>query len=173
MTTFGQIHYPPTRKGGCPRYLSILDRLLRLTLYSSLSLPSYEASHEFDKRGRRNQALAGPPLAPRPDAPSRPLPLPTQPPPLHFSGRPPPPRDSYRGGPPHSHFQSGPGNARPPSRFAPPPPSLPPITLRPGIPPPTIWPNHLPQRPVEPLGRNGNGRYQRHESTGGGELNYG
>lgn len=153
---------------------------------SSASLPSYEASHEFDKRGRRNQAALGPPLAPRVDIAPRPLPVPTQPPPLHFNGRPPPPRDSYRGGPPHSHFPGqGSGNLYPPPpRFgagpiAPPPATLPPIVLRPGQPPPAIWsvqpdrPLHLPPRPPDPMGRGGSGRYPRHEPVGGGELNYG
>lgn len=162
------------------------------------SLPTYEASHEFDKRGRRNQPPPGPPLqAPHLDAASRPIPAPTQPP--HF-GRPPPPREAFRSGPPLSNsfgdtFPSRPsypgnfGHSLPPLPQMPPVPQhLPPLVLRPGQPPPMIWgqppipmggdrPSHLPPRP--PPMRNGrrNGHHQgrgdNHDRGGGNVLNYG
>ncbi|KAI0766248.1 kinase-like domain-containing protein [Irpex lacteus] len=113
------------------------------------TLPVYEASHEFDKRGRRQAAI--PPAVPhRPEPPTRPHPAPTQPPPPYY-GRPPPPRESYRNG---SHHSRGP----PP--LPPPPATLPPLILRPGqpLPPmyqqPIAFPPHLPARPSSP-GRGG------------------
>lgn len=149
------------------------------------SLPTYEASHEFDKRGRR-QPPVGPPVHPpvetthRPPAPSRP--------PLHYNGRPPPPRESFRNGPPPSHhYPPGGGRHRPPPRYAPPAPlpvsapvQLPPIVYRPGegLIPSLDRPSHLPPRPQDPLGggrgerepeRRGGGRYGDPSS----ELNYG
>ncbi|KAG2064045.1 Pkinase-domain-containing protein [Suillus decipiens] len=59
------------------------------------TLPSYEASHEFDKRGRRNQP---PPGIMPPDGYFRPHPLPNQPP--GFYPRGPPHRDAFRPAPP-------------------------------------------------------------------------
>ncbi|KAI0053123.1 Pkinase-domain-containing protein [Auriscalpium vulgare] len=61
------------------------------------TLPVYEASHEFDKRGRRQQPR--PPVIPPPQQPEsfRPMPPPAfmaNPPPLRF-GHGPPPRESF------------------------------------------------------------------------------
>ncbi|RPD71751.1 Pkinase-domain-containing protein [Lentinus tigrinus ALCF2SS1-7] len=186
-----------------PETVDLLDKLLvcnprqRLTAAQALdhdyfwtdplpadpkSLPSYEASHEFDKRGRRHQAPAG----------------------VGLHGRPPPPRESFRNGPP-VHYLPPTGGAAPavygthapayypPQRYppvpaVPPPPTLPPIIYRPGqpvpqilnhaptLPPPPVQygrgPTHLPPRPPMPLGRAGGGR-PGGGYGGGGELNYG
>ncbi|KAI0071594.1 Pkinase-domain-containing protein [Panus rudis PR-1116 ss-1] len=150
-----------------PETVDLLDKLLicnpreRLTASQALdhdyfwtdplpadpkSLPSYEASHEFDKRGRR-QVPHGPPVPPpHIESLSRPLPMPTQPPPLHFGGRPP-----LRPGPPpptgimppfnnHNHHN----NRHPPPM---PPQQLPPLKLRPGQPPPMFYPMPMPPVP--------------------------
>jgi len=124
------------------------------------TLPSYEASHEFDKRGRRNQAPVGPPMpGMHMDGPPRQLPMPTAQPPMAYR-RPPPPREAFRNGPPPSFPSSLPPPPYPsyppppggfgapgqhPQRyppggpsFPPPPTALPPISLRPGQPPPLI-----------------------------------
>jgi serine/threonine-protein kinase BUR1 len=149
---------------------------LLLLIYNIHRLPVYEASHEFDKRGRRQVAM--PPAAPhRPEPPSRPHIAPTQPPPLHF-GRPPPPRESFRNGAPPSHHHSR-GPTSYPSALAP-PTTLPPLVLRPGQPLPAMYqhpiafPPHLPARPPSPT--RGNDRAYRmprppREDYGG--LNYG
>lgn len=137
------------------------------------TLPAYEASHEFDKRGRR-QPLVGPPGHPPVDA-SRPPAAPTRPP-LHYTGRPPPPRESFRTGPPPSHHHTPTARHLPPMRYAAPvPPAaaptapiiLPPVVYRPGERPPILpqppanfdRPAHLPPRPPDPLG--GAGRSER------------
>ncbi|KAI0634816.1 kinase-like domain-containing protein [Trametes polyzona] len=198
-------HYQPRRlrqtyESIGPETVDLLDKLLvcnpreRLTAAQALdhdyfwtdplpadpkSLPTYEASHEFDKRGRRHQAPAGPPPMPHhADGPPRPLP----PPPgaLHH-GRPPPPREAFRNGPPPPRYPPPPGAGMPPATYIPlppapyppyghaaiPPPTLPPISLRPGQPPPQIIPMvmaqplppppfarpaaHLPPRPQMPM----------------------
>ncbi|OCH84236.1 Pkinase-domain-containing protein [Obba rivulosa] len=142
------------------------------------TLPSYEASHEFDKRGRRNQAPAGPPIpGPHMDGPPRQLPMPITQPPMPY-GRPPPPREAFRNGPRPS-FPPGPPPGLHPSSYRPyppppggypppgqhpqrfpvpgagfppgPPPPLPVISLRPGQPPPQIAP--LPWQQQPPHGR--------------------
>ncbi|KZT68342.1 Pkinase-domain-containing protein [Daedalea quercina L-15889] len=122
------------------------------------SLPKYEASHEFDKRGRRQDhpsvsyiaAAGGARPFPPPNAPPNYGHGPLQPP----HRRPPPPREHFRTAPtnhglppPPFPSYSSQGYPNPPQRFhappAPPPPTtLPPITLRPGQPPPGMgqWP---------------------------------
>ena len=179
----------------CIYYIIIIARYF--------SLPTYEASHEFDKRSRRNQAPPGPPVQPlHLDAAPRPIPAPTQPP---NYGRPPPPREAFRSGPPLPNsfgdtFPSRPsyptnnfGHPPLPPRLPPVPQQLPPLVLRPGQPPPPmIWgapplpmstsdrPSHLPPRPA-PMrhGRNHNGHHRgrggdNHDRGGGGSvLNYG
>ncbi|EJF63893.1 Pkinase-domain-containing protein [Dichomitus squalens LYAD-421 SS1] len=227
-----QVHYRRLRKtyeSIGPETVDLLDRLLvcnprdRLTASQALdhdyfwtdplpadpkSLPSYEASHEFDKRGRRHQAPAGPPVPPA-EGPPRPL---AMPPGMGMHGRPPPPRESFRNGPPPVHYSQPPMPGAPamygthalpylpPRQYQPPPPpTLPPISIRPGQPPPQIipmgmgmgqplpppphaygrlHPAHLPPRPPLPVpsGRpSGPGPGQRHGGYGGagGELNYG
>ncbi|KAI8986665.1 kinase-like domain-containing protein [Trametes punicea] len=170
-----------------PETVDLLDKLLvcnpreRLTATQALdhdyfwtdplpadpkNLPTYEASHEFDKRGRRHQPPPGPPMPHHPDMPSRPLPPPTGA--LHH-GRPPPPRESFRNGPPPPRYPPPPGPGMPPTSYphlppAPyppygalppiPPPTLPPISLRPGQPPPQILPMAMAQPlPPPPYGR--------------------
>ncbi|EMD34688.1 hypothetical protein CERSUDRAFT_140279 [Gelatoporia subvermispora B] len=182
------------------------------------TLPSYEASHEFDKRGRRNQAPVGPPIPqPHMDGPPRQLPMPMVQPPMPY-GRPPPPREAFRTGP-RPPYQPGPPGLPPPSyptyhhhpppagypgphqpRYPSggflqgpppaaglPPATLPPITLRPGQPPPQIWqppsgrPSHLPARPppMPPMamgrgpGPNNREHQRREPGNGAGDLNYG
>ncbi|KAI0747044.1 kinase-like domain-containing protein [Daedaleopsis nitida] len=166
-----------------PETVDLLDKLLvcnprqRLTAAQALdhdyfwtdplpadpkSLPTYEASHEFDKRGRRHQAPAGggAPPPPHGDAPPRPLPVPTG---VGMPGRPHPPRESFRNGPPPTHYQPPSGSMAPAvygthaqvppyippsSRYAPissVPVQLPPIVLRPGLPLPQIAPMALGQ----------------------------
>lgn len=118
-------------------------------------LPTYEASHEFDKRGRRNQAPIGPPMQPS-HLESRPLPAPTQPPPIYMS------RQSHTNGlrdsrrnvhlMPTSHPSSWqakphypPNSHRPPqvihanNSLPPIPQTLPPLSLRPGQPLPMLF----------------------------------
>ncbi|TFK86661.1 Pkinase-domain-containing protein [Polyporus arcularius HHB13444] len=125
------------------------------------SLPSYEASHEFDKRGRRHQAPAGAPIhPPAVDGLPRPMPPLTG---AGMHGRPPPPRESFRNGPPPAHYlpPTGgmapgvygthapayqPAQRYPPVPAVPPPATLPPIIYRPGQPVPQI----LPQAPAMP-----------------------
>ncbi|KAI0264681.1 kinase-like domain-containing protein [Gloeopeniophorella convolvens] len=167
------------------------------------TLPVYEASHEFDKRGRRQQ----PPQAPMP--PTRPtelLRLPPPPtvhnPPLYFGRNPQPPtRESFRappippnarsGFPPHPYSQ-------PPDQRTGAPMSLPPIHYpAQGPPPPApyqhpngsgpwdIKPNrapHLPPRPSMPMGidgrprgggRDGGQRGRGERDRDYGNLNYG
>ena len=170
------------------------------------SLPTYEASHEFDKRGRRHQAPAAPQAPPTDGAP-RPLPQPGG---MGMHGRPPPPRETFRNGPLPVHYPPPPpipgapavyGTHAlpyvPPRQYQPvPPPTLPPISLRPGQPPPQILhmpmmvqalppppqpygrlPTGLPQRPPPPVpaGRPGGPGpgYRQGGYGGGGELNYG
>ncbi|KAI0341361.1 Pkinase-domain-containing protein [Trametopsis cervina] len=149
------------------------------------TLPVYEASHEFDKRGRRQAAVGPPPAVPyRPDPPSRPLPAPTQPHSLYF-GRPPPPRESFRNGPPPPHHPRHYPHPPPhyshgvPPSLPPPPATLPPLVFRPGQPLPAIYQQplgfapHLPARPSSPS-RGGDRGYRapRARDDGGG-LNYG
>ncbi|PCH44740.1 Pkinase-domain-containing protein [Wolfiporia cocos MD-104 SS10] len=205
-----------------PETLDLLDKLLtcnpkeRITAEKALdheyfwtdplpadpkTLPRYEASHEFDKRGRRNQAPVGPSMPLHIDPSQRSLPMPPAPPPHR---RPPPPREAFRNGPPPPHFVGPPGmmqgppvppyppfpplgNVRYPPNFGHgpgampmPPASLAPISLRPGQPPPQIgpWQQHysrpppnLPPRPPAPLGRGGG--YHQSQGYSGGPLNYG
>ncbi|KAH9887224.1 kinase-like domain-containing protein [Cubamyces lactineus] len=200
-----------------PETVDLLDKLLvcnpreRLTAAQALdhdyfwtdplpadpkSLPTYEASHEFDKRGRRHQQPAGPPMPPHPaDGPPRPLPPPTGA--LHH-GRPPPPREAFRNGPPLSRYPPQPGPGMAPLPYPPlppvpypayghpavPPPTLPPISLRPGQPPPQIMPMamaqplppppfarpaaHLPPRPPMPMPMGRSSGPPREQRHGGG-----
>ncbi|KIM85680.1 hypothetical protein PILCRDRAFT_776743 [Piloderma croceum F 1598] len=158
------------------------------------TLPSYEASHEFDRRGRRNQPPAGPHM--QPDGQYRPPQA--QPPPLYF-GQPPPHRDTFHNGPPRGQMQVG-YSQRPPHGHPPFPPGppyghplngpYPPAGQPPGPPlyrqgdrwePPKDRPGHLPPRPPPPLGRGGGGYHNRDQrrggyaggGRGGGGLNYG
>ncbi|GBE89085.1 hypothetical protein SCP_1500880 [Sparassis crispa] len=130
------------------------------------TLPTYEASHEFDKRGRRHQGLAGLPGPMHMDGPPRPLPMPLiQQHPMHSRRGPPPPREVFRTGPPPQHYPHPP--FPPPSSFSaypppgyphppPPPPRypvggpgppmmMPPYSLHPGQPPPPMPPWQQPQ----------------------------
>ncbi|KAI0322960.1 kinase-like domain-containing protein [Amylostereum chailletii] len=100
--------------------LDLLDKLLtcnpseRITATEALShdyfwtdplaadpktLPQYEASHEFDKRGRRQHPPVHPMLPPQPMQ----VPPASNPPPLYF-GRSGPPRDNYRQGQPSNNI---------------------------------------------------------------------
>lgn len=118
-------------------------------------LPVYEASHEFDKRGRRNQPPPGPPVLstnfPMPsDGPQRMPPAPA----VQY-GRPPPPRESFRAGPPpthHTHTQSHTSHSHShshPHSHAPP---LPPLSRPPPPPPNYGYPSsRYPPPPVPPL----------------------
>ncbi|KAL7284009.1 hypothetical protein ACG7TL_001282 [Trametes sanguinea] len=190
-----------------PETVDLLDKLLALDHdyfwtdplpADPKTLPTYEASHEFDKRGRRHQPPAGPPMMPpHPDMPPRPLPPPTGA--LHH-GRPPPPREAFRNGPPLPRYPPAPGPGLPPTSYphlppapyppsygghAPlPPPTLPPISLRPGQPPPQILPMamaqplppppyarppaHLPPRPPVSMPMGRAGGPPRDQRNGGG-----
>lgn len=154
------------------------------------SLPTYEASHEFDKRGRRHQP-AGPPVQPpHIEHPSRPIPAPTQPvvprvrPPLPGPPNMPPYAHSY----PHPHHLLPPPGTVPPPAAPPMPQALPPLSLRPGQPLPPQWqqpvnlplpprPGHLPPRPGGGRGGGRESRDYRGRRSGGGNvgggLNYG
>ncbi|THH15255.1 hypothetical protein EW146_g5193 [Bondarzewia mesenterica] len=75
--------------------------LSTLEFLAMCSLPSYEASHEFDKRGRRqqpHQQVAPPAMAQHPYQDSyRHIPHPNRQPPLQpYFNQGPPPRDSFR-----------------------------------------------------------------------------
>ncbi|KII91253.1 hypothetical protein PLICRDRAFT_105189 [Plicaturopsis crispa FD-325 SS-3] len=157
-------------------------------------LPTYEASHEFDKRGRR-PPMPPPGPVPPPDAQYRQPPMAQ--PPMYF-GRGPPPREAFRTGPPSS--VPPPGLGLPPPSFSNGPPGYPPGPHYPprgygGPPPPSMpyrqgppgdrWepsgraPN-LPPRPLgipPPRGGGYGGRDQRGPRGGGtsnaGELPYG
>ncbi|KAG0707911.1 Pkinase-domain-containing protein [Suillus ampliporus] len=153
------------------------------------TLPSYEASHEFDKRGRRNQP---PPGIMPPDGYFRPHPLPHQP--QGFYPRGPPQRDGFRPGPPPP-YPGGPhpGNQHPGGQHPPfgrPPPhsaGYPPRGMHPPRQAPRTMdhPAHLPPRPMAPMGsgpphggrgprRAGGGRHSGGgtNGTGGGGLPY-
>ncbi|TFY67163.1 hypothetical protein EVJ58_g1801 [Rhodofomes roseus] len=106
-----------------PETIDLMDKLLtcnpreRLTAEQALdhdyfwtdplpadpkSLPKYEASHEFDKRGRREGAGAPGGMVPYMGAFNNPRPLPppmAQGPPQPMHRRPPPTRDQFRFGP--------------------------------------------------------------------------
>ncbi|KAL4068600.1 kinase-like domain-containing protein [Scleroderma yunnanense] len=135
------------------------------------SLPTYESSHEFDKRGRRNQP---PPGVPPPDN-FRPHPPAGHPP---YHGRAPPARESFRAGPPpppvlvtalmqgasmghgpHPSFSRMPPYPPPPPRNPGPGPPGHGFPPRPGHPLPDP-PSHLPAKPSVPLGA------QAHRYTG-------
>ncbi|KAI0727504.1 Pkinase-domain-containing protein [Fomitopsis betulina] len=150
------------------------------------SLPKYEASHEFDKRGRRHDNP--PPHFVTVGHGGRQYLPPNGPPNFHHGNgghppmhrRPPPPREHFRTGPMNHglpHLPPPPGFPNSSQRFyAPPvPTTLPPITLRPGQPPPGIgqWvppggslppPPSVPRHPPSQL---------RHEYSRGPPLNYG
>lgn len=122
------------------------------------SLPAYESSHEFDKRGRRNQPPPGVP----PDN-FRPHPPAGHPP---YHGRAPPARESFRTGPPPpvmvtalmqgvpmvhgpALFNRMPPYVHQPARNSGPgPPGHGGYPPRPGAP----LPSHLPAKPSAPLG---------------------
>ncbi|TCD68853.1 serine/threonine protein kinase, CMGC, CDC2/CDK sub [Steccherinum ochraceum] len=144
------------------------------------TLPTYEASHEFDKRGRRHQP-AGPPVQPHHvEQLSRPLPAPTQPP-MAPRARPPPmpPKTvtlAYMNLPPPPPGAINPATAPPPPGYniVPHvvPQQLPPLTYRPGM----TLPPHLAQPVSMPLppkpdylpSRPGAGRRDRNRGGGGG-----
>ncbi|KAN0127249.1 Protein kinase-like domain containing protein [Lactarius tabidus] len=116
------------------------------------TLPIYEASHEFDKRGRRQQPPQVPVAPPRPPEQSRlPPPPTTSNPPLHYN-RGPPTRDTFRappvtrsGNPPPGYQQSYP---QPPEYRSGAPMNLPPIHYPAQGPPPALY--HLPNVPTGP-----------------------
>jgi serine/threonine-protein kinase BUR1 len=87
-------------------------------ILSSLRLPVYEASHEFDKRGRRQQPLQAP-IAP---------PHPTEPPPPTMNNL---PLYLHRGHPTRDSFRAPPV----------------PLPARPGVPPPGGHQHPYPQPP--------------------------
>ena len=107
-----------------------------MTLIWFPSLPSYEASHEFDKRGHRNYH------APLPAGP------PPQPPPENLTRHLQPPNNSQfnRGLPPtlpaHAYPSDGPRHGAPGAPPYPPPPIGPhnihPVPFRTGVPPPPM-----------------------------------
>ncbi|KAI6032461.1 kinase-like domain-containing protein [Pisolithus marmoratus] len=120
------------------------------------SLPTYESSHEFDKRGRRNQ----PPPGMIPPENYRPHPPAGHPP---YQGRHPPPREAFRTGPPpppvivSALMQGAPTGHPPHPPFNRMPPYPPPPTRHPGHPPRPALPgppSHLPAKPAAPLGLN-------------------
>lgn len=154
-------------------YLLFLNPLL---IFSPSRLPIYEASHEFDKRGRRQQPPQVPVAPPRPPEQQRLPPPPTiSNPPLYYN-RGPPTRDIFRappvtrsGNPPPGYQQSYP---QPPEYRSGAPMNLPPIHYPAQGPPPALYqlPNvptgppqatswdhkprvsHLPRRPPMPMG---------------------
>lgn len=152
------------------------------SLSAIFSLPTYEASHEFDKRGRRAQAPVVPP-GPRHMNMNG-----NYPPPGNFGGPGIPPQGPPGRYPPYPPYPpagyiNAPG---PPRGYGPPPGGPGGYNGFPNFPP---HPSHLPQRPgggpPRPLGRGG-GRprdHQPHQSRdrgedrgsdrGGGGLNYG
>ncbi|KAF9457143.1 kinase-like domain-containing protein [Collybia nuda] len=113
------------------------------------TLPSYEASHEFDKRGHRNPhpPPGGPPIAPQMDGRGgHPPPYPHMhgggggrglPGPGYQNRGPPPNRDMFHQGPP----------------FRVPPPGVPPLPS--GYNGPPMNSMHPPHHPPPPYGRNG------------------
>lgn len=119
--------------------------------YFPCRLPSYEASHEFDKRGHRNPhpPPGGPPIAPQMDGHGR-HPHPQ----MHGGGRGHPgPYPGYqnRGPPPaREMFHTGPSFRIPPPGIPPPPP---------GYNGPSINTMHPPHHPPPPP-YNRNGPYQ-------------
>lgn len=128
------------------------------------SLPSYEASHEFDKRSRRVMPQGNPHMPH--DGPHRAPQI--QPP---FMNRPPPTRESFHNGPPRGPMHPGPLPQHPrppymPPRGYPPNGSFPPGGPHTGPGPPfrpgdrrdqaRERPGHLPAKPGGgPLGRGG------------------
>lgn len=154
-----------------------LNALAALSQFSACSLPTYEASHEFDKRGRRHQP-AGPPVQPlHVDQPSRPLPAPTQPPMPPRARQPPPPPPkavtlAYMNLPPPPPGAVNPATAPPPPGYNILPQQLPPLTYRPGM----TLPPHLAQPITLPLPfkpdylppKPGGGRRDRNRGRGGG-----
>ncbi|KAH9932200.1 kinase-like domain-containing protein [Fomitopsis serialis] len=137
------------------------------------SLPKYEASHEFDKRGRREGAGAPPAVSYFVGGPNqRPLPPPmAQGPPQPMYRRPPPPREQFRFGPTNHGLP-------PPTNHA---DCASPISLRPGQPPPGMgqWPPSGPSSGMPPYPppsmppRRIHPSSLRHEYGGGAQLNYG
>lgn len=157
-----------------------------LCSFPPLRLPVYEASHEFDKRGRRQQPPQAP-IAPRPTEPPRLPPPPMinnvpsylnrghpgfRPPPLTRPGIPP---ASGHQNPSHQslEYRNGvPMNLPPihyPAQGPPPAPyQLPNVLTAPLQPDPKLRVSHLPPRPPMPMGmdRSGDGR-----PRGGGRDN--
>ncbi|TFK49340.1 Pkinase-domain-containing protein [Heliocybe sulcata] len=140
------------------------------------SLPTYEASHEFDRRGRRNQAPAGPPL-PLPqmqqlEQAARFSQGPMAPNGRHFNPNALPPREVFRTGPPPGGFPQQFSGGAPmfptgPGGFPPMAPAGMPYAVPPpgGAMPPGAphgmrghWMPHLPHHPHMPLVRGGGSR---------------
>lgn len=178
-----------------PETCDLLDRLLtcnpreRITASAALdhdyfwtdplpadpkTLPAYESSHEFDKRGRRNQ----PPPGMMPPENFRPHPPAGHPP---YHGRHPPPREAFRTGPPpppvivSALMQGAPTGHPPHPPFNRMPPYPPPPTRHPGQPPRPAFPgppSHLPAKPVAPLGLNPSHFGSRNERDRGPRRGY-
>ena len=161
MTISGPTLYLLTQKRGTHRLLPLRTRRSRSSFFGrtgrliiikssnswSYSLPSYEASHEFDKRGRRQQhhqphQPVPPPMPhrPHPDSygqmghpnghpPQRPYFNQGPPPPRNNDFRPapiPPPPFAAKPVPPahYNHPSHGPNNFGPGGSYLPPPPAL-------------------------------------------------
>ena len=114
---------------------------------SICSLPSYEASHEFDKRGHRNHHAplpAGPPPQAPPDYHTRHLQPPNNP---HFNRGPPPGLPP----PPHVYPSDGPRHGGPGGPPYPPPPPGPhnvhPVPFPGPHPMPMLYNSNLPPAP--------------------------
>ena len=159
----------------------------------SLRLPIYEASHEFDKRGRRQQPLQVPNAPPHPYL-AEPLPtagnLPPYPqrghptrdnfraPPVNLPTRPsvPPPSGHHHSYPPPPDYRSGVPMNLPPIHYpaqGPPPGPYQFPDVGPPPPQPVPWDHkprisHLPARPSMPMGID---RFGDSRPRGGGRDN--
>lgn len=152
-----------------------------LCSFPPLRLPVYEASHEFDKRGRRQQPPQAP-IAPRPTEHPR-VPPPSnnvpsylnrglRPPPLTRPGIPPPSGHQNPCPQPLEYRNGAPMNLPPihyPAQGPPPAPyQLPNVLTAPLQPDQNTRISHLPPRPHMPMGMD---RFSDGRSRGGGRDN--